>query len=86
MVHSSAHDKRRHKRIDRLLAEKGIDLDALCKKIRSATYFCRPDAEAAQDKLRAAAIGSYHNVDCAIEKVAKFGRGRPVKGKQRKPI
>lgn len=85
VVHSSAHDKRRHKRIDRLLAKKRKDLDTLCKKIRSVTYFCRPDAVAAQDKLQAAAVGSYHKVDCAIEKVAKFGRGRPVNGKPRTP-
>jgi transposase len=45
VVHSSAHDKRRHKRIDRVLAKKRKELDALCKKIRSTSYFCRADAE-----------------------------------------
>jgi transposase len=85
VVHSSAHDKRRHKRIDRLLAKKRKDLDTLCKKIRSTFYFCKADAEAAADKLHAAAIGSYHKLDCTIEKVAKFGRGRPSKGKPRTP-
>ena len=85
VVHSSAHDKRRHKRIDRLLAKKRKDLDLLCKKIRSASYFCRADAEAAVDKIRAAAVGSYHTIDCTIEKVARFSRGRPVKDKPRKP-
>ena len=85
VVHSSAHDKRRHKRIDRLLAKKRKDLDALCKKIRSASYYCRADAQAAADKLQAAAVGSYHNCDCSIEKVAKFGRGRPVKDEPRTP-
>jgi transposase len=86
VIHSSAHDKRRHKRIDRLLAKKRKELDTLCKKIRSATYFCRADAEAAADKLQAAANGSYHKIDCTIEKVAKFGRGRPVKDKPRTPV
>jgi transposase len=85
VVHSSAHDKRRHKRIDRLLAKKRKDLDTLCKKIQSTHYFCRADAEAAADKLHAAANGSYHRIDCTIEKVAKFGRGRPAKGKPRTP-
>ena len=85
VVHSSAHDRRRHRRIDRLLANKRKDLDTLCKKIRSASYFCQADAEAAADKLRAAANGSYHKLDCTIEKVAKFSRGRPVKGKPRTP-
>ena len=85
VVHSSAHDKRRHKRIDRLLAKKRKDLDTLCKKIRSTSYFCQADAEAAVDKLHAAAMGSYHKLDCTIEKVAKFGRGRPVRDKPRTP-
>jgi transposase len=86
VIHSSAHDKRRHKRIDRLLAKKRKDLETLCKKILSETYFCRADAEAAQDKVHAAAAGSYHKLDCAIEKVAKYSRGRPAKGQPRIPV
>ena len=85
VVHSSAHDKRRHKRIDRLLAQKRKALDTLCKKIRSTSYFCRADAQAATDKLQGAATGSYHKIECTIEKVAKFSRGRPTKDKPRMP-
>jgi transposase len=86
VVHSSAHDKRRHKRIDRMLAKKRKDLDALCKKILSETYYCEADAEVAGNKLHAATAGSYHKIDCRIEKVAKYSRGRPVKGKPRTPV
>lgn len=85
VVHSSAHDKRRHKRIDRLLAQKRKALDTLCKKIRSTSYFCRADAQAATDKLQGAATSSYHKIECTIEKVAKFSRGRPTKNKPRMP-
>jgi transposase len=85
VIHSSAHDKRRHKRIDRLLAKNRKDLDTLCKKILSKAYYCRADAEAAQDKLQAAAAGSYHKIECSIEKVAKYSRGRPAKGQARIP-
>jgi len=85
VIHSSAHDKRRHKRIDRLLAKKRKDLDTLCKKILSKVYYCRADAEAAQDKLQAAATGSYHKIACSIEKVAKYPRGRPAKDQARIP-
>ena len=85
VVHSSAHDKRRHKRIDRLLAQKRKELDALCKKIRSTSYFCRADAQAATDKLQGAAMGSYHKIECTIEKVAKFSRGWQTKDKPRTP-
>jgi transposase len=86
VVHSSAHDKRRHKRIDRLLVKKRNDLEALSKKMRSEAYYCRADAQAAADKLQAAAVGSYHTCECTIEKVAKFGRGRPAKGAPRTPV
>jgi len=86
VIHSSAHDKRRHKRIDRLLAKKRKDLDTLCKIIRSETYFCRADAKAAQNKLHSAAAGSYHKLDFTIEKVAKYSRGRPAKGQPRIPV
>ena len=85
VVHSSAHDKRRHKRIDRLLTKKHKELSELCKKIRSETYYCRADAETAATNLQAAAKGSYHKVQCIIEKVAKYGRGRPTKDKPREP-
>lgn len=71
VVHSSAHDKRRHKRIDRLLAKKRKELDALCKKIRSSTYFCLADAQVAADKLQAASVGSYHKKE---EKIIKIGQ------------
>jgi transposase len=86
VVHSSAHDKRRHKRIDRLLAKKRKELEAHTKKIRSAVYYCRADAQVAVDKLQAAAVGSYHHCECTIEKVAKFGRGRPARDGQRTPV
>jgi transposase len=86
VIHSSAHDKRRHKRIDRLLAQKRKDLDTLCKKILSKVYYCRADAEAAQEKLQAAAAGSYHKIACSLEKVAKYPRGRPAKGQARIPV
>ena len=74
------------KRIDRLLTKKHKDLVALSKKMRSEAYYCRADAQAAADKLQAAAVGSYHTCECAVEKVAKFGRGRPAKGCPRTPV
>lgn len=85
VVHSSAHDKRRHKRIDRLLEQKRKSLDATLKKINSAAFFCRADAEATVDKLHRGAAGSYHRFECQISKVAKYPRGRPAKNKPRVP-
>jgi len=85
VVHSSAHDKRRHKRIDRLLQKKRKELEANCKKINAGPFFCRADAEAAADKIRRSVANSYHRLQYEIRKKAKYPRGRPAKGKQRIP-
>lgn len=86
VVHSSAHDKRRHKRIDRLLLQKRKVLEAHCKKINSGPFYCRADAEAAANNIRRAAASSYHRLQCEITKAAKYPRGRPAKGSTRTPI
>ena len=86
VVHSSAHDKRRHKRIDRLLQQKRKSLEGDLKKINPGSFFCRADAEAAADKLIRAAAGSYHRLQCDIKAVPQYPRGRPVKGATRIPI
>ena len=86
VVHSSAHDKRRHKRIDRLLVQKRKELEAYCKKINSAPFYCRPDAQVAAEKITRAASGSYHCVQYEINKVAKYSRGRPAKAMPRTPL
>jgi transposase len=85
VVHSSAHDKRRHKRIDRLIQKKRKELDANCKKINSGPFFCRADAEAAADKVGRSVANSYHRLQYDIRKQAKYPRGRPAKGKERTP-
>ena len=86
VVHSSAHDKRRHKRIDRLLEKKRKDLETHCKKINSDPFYCRADAEAAVEKITKTAANSYHKLTYDIREVAKYRRGRPAKGKPRTPI
>jgi len=86
VIHSSAHDKRRHKRIDRLLAQKRKDLETHCKKINSGPFYCRADAEAAAEKISKSTPNSYHKLQYEIREVAKYRRGRPAKGKPRMPI
>jgi len=86
VVHSSAHDKRRHKRIDRLIQQKRKEIEKNCKKINSGPFYCQADAEAAADKIRRAAANSYHRLEYEIRKVAKYPRGRPPKGTEREPI
>lgn len=86
VVHSSAHDKRRHKRIDRLLEKDRKQLDKTCKEATSTAFFCRADAEAAEEKLVRTANTTYHRIITNIEKVPKFSRGRPAEGKLRTPL
>lgn len=86
VVHSSAHDKRRHKRIDRMLDQKRKELETHCKKINSGPFYCHADAQVAADKIIKAAVGSYHRLQCAITKVPKYPRGRPAKETTRTPI
>ena len=86
VVHSSAHDKRRHKRIDRLLEQKRKDLEIQSKKINSGPFYCRADAEAAADKIKRSVANSYHKLQYEIRKVAKYSRGRPTKDTARMPI
>ena len=83
VVHSSAHDKRRHKRIDRLLKKDHKQLDKAVKKATEPAFFCRADAEAAAEKLARTANTGYHRIMTKIEEVPKFGRGRPAQGKPR---
>jgi len=86
VVHSSAHDKRRHRRIDRLLVQKRNDLETHCKKINAGPFYCRADAEAAAEKISKATPNSYHKLQYEIREVAKYPRGRPAKGKPRTPV
>ena len=86
VVHSSAHDKRRHKRIDRQLEQDRKQLEKRCKQSTSTPYFCLADAQAAGEQLIHAATQGYHQIAVDIEKVAKYGRGRPAKGKPRQVL
>jgi len=86
VVHSSAHDKRRHKRIDRLLKKDRDQLEKICKEATVTAFFCRADAQAAAEKLTRSANTSYHQITLDIEKVPRFGRGRPAKDKPRTPL
>jgi transposase len=86
VVHSSAHDKRRHKRIDRLLKQDRKHLEQACRQATDTAFFCHADAQAAGKKLIHTATSGYHRITVDVEKVPKYGRGRPAKGKPRPPL
>lgn len=44
-------DKRRHKRIDRLLKQDCKQLEDACKKASATAYYCHEDAQAVGEKL-----------------------------------
>lgn len=81
VVHSTTHDKRRHKRIDRLLKNDLKQLAHDCKQVTANTFFCRKDAQAAGEKIIRKAGPGYHQVKISIEKIPKYARGRPPKNK-----
>lgn len=83
VVHSSAHDKRRHKRIDKILAQDLKQLENVCKESASTAYYCYEDARAAGEKLISKYSSKYHQLLTAVEKVPKYRRGRPVADKPR---
>jgi transposase len=86
VVHSSAHDKRRHKRIDRLLKKDREQIEDACKKASTTAYYCHADAQAAGDKLIRNSGCRYHQLQIEIEKVPKYPRGRPPKDKPREVL
>jgi len=83
VVHSSAHDKRRHKRIDRQIDQDRQELEKHCKQACASDFFCLADAEAAADKLRQ--HNGLHTIQTQILEKPIYGRGRPVAGKVRVP-
>ncbi len=83
VVHSTTHDKRRHKRIDRLLQNDRKQLELDCKQIMANAFFCHEDAQVAGERLIRKTQSGYHHINISIEKVPKYARGRPAKDKPR---
>ena len=82
VTHSSAHDRRRQKRIDRELKEDRKVLDGSIKDESKQEYFCRPDAEAAAKRL-SLTQSEYHELAIEIVEKPMYGRGRPKKEEPR---
>ena len=86
VIHSSAHDKRRHKRIDRLLKKNKKELEQLAQKLITEPYYCEADALAAVERLsQLPKKTDIFQISTSVETVAKYRRGRPKKGEKRVP-
>lgn len=83
VVHSDAHDKRRQKKLERMLSESIEEAADILEKASGVEYFCREDAAAAADKLRSEG-SSCHYCDCEVKEKVTYPRGRPPKSGERK--
>ena len=79
VIHSSAHDKRRQKRIDRELKADRKALEQQCKVVYKKDFFCLANAQAAQAELGKTKC-KYYVLNTEIEERPKYKRGRPKGG------
>jgi transposase len=75
VVHSSAHDKRRQKKLDKAIADSVKSINAELDKL-TTFYFCESDAQAAA-KHAESFSGKLHTVKASIRTVEVRKRGRP---------
>ncbi len=85
VVHSSAHDKRREKRLERELAASLKEAKVIVTDIKKKTFFCVKDAEQAAHELMMQTT-LYHQLEVEIVECPRYGRGRPKNGTPRTPI
>lgn len=83
VVHSDAHDKRRQKKLERLLSESRDKASEILKESCKVEYYCREDALAAAVKLRGDQ-SLLHYCECKVEEKSTYSRGRPPKNGERK--
>lgn len=79
VIHSSAHDKRRQKRIEKQLAVERKELEKQCKETAKKPFYCEADAKAAGQRIKDQNRKFYH-VDFEVEPIPKYKRGRPKGG------
>jgi len=83
VVHSTAHDKRRLKRLQRQLNESKATLAKAVAQGSKQEFFCRPDAEAAAARL-CASQAALHRIEASVTGKVRYAPGRPPKNRPRK--
>jgi transposase len=76
VVHSNSQDQRRQQRLEREVQEASTTLGTTVRAATKQEYFCRADAEAAAEQLRALQ-SAYHRVEVVVEERPQYGPGRP---------
>jgi transposase len=79
LIHSSAHDRRRQKRIERELQAEHKRLVTELKKACKMEYACKADAEAAVKRI-ATTKATYSRITAEVEERPTYKRGRPKGG------
>ena len=82
VVHSSAHDKRRQKKIERELAKESASLEKSFQQQCLSEYACEADARAAA-QVWASQPSRYHDLSFEVEPLYTYARGRPKKDQPR---
>lgn len=85
VVHSSAHDRRRAKRLQRELDNSLKSAKLLTGEVKKKLFFCRRDAEQAAREF-AAQTTQYHQWEVEVVECPRYAPGRPKKGTQRVPV
>ena len=85
VVHSSAHDQRRQKRLQRRVTASLEAIQKLAKSAQKHRYACRADAEKAANET-IAQHSAYHQLDVRIQEYPRYPRGRPKNNAPRTPI
>jgi transposase len=81
-VHSSTQEPRRQQHLARELQASYATLEAIVREAAQQEYFCRADAEAAAEQLRALP-NAYHRIEVVVEERPQYGPGRPSRQKPR---
>jgi transposase len=82
VVHSSAHDKRRQKKMERELAKESASLEKSFQQQCLSEYACEADARAAA-QVWASQPSRYHDLSFEVEPLYTYARGRPKKDQPR---
>lgn len=85
VVHSSAHDKRRQKRLERELAASLTAITTQAKTWERKTLFCLADAQAAAQEAMVQR-SAYHRLQVSVVERPRYARGRPKRDGVRTPI
>ena len=82
VVHSSAHDQRRLKRLERQIHASQQQLQQTVAEETQREYFCRADADAAAARL-ADTASELHRLDIQVVEKVRYAPGRPPKNRPR---